>query len=70
MSLSVHVWKAINVARDKGAFAGQACSAPLWELSKRELIELALRLTMRETPEEAVAAVEVELACLRAQEIV
>jgi hypothetical protein len=40
------------------------------DLSKRELVELALRLTMRETPEEAAAAVEVELACLRSQGIV
>lgn len=53
-----------------GAFAGQDCAADLWDLSKRELVELALRLTMRETPEEAAAAVEVELACLRAQGIV
>ena len=67
---SIHVWKARKKAAELGAYAGQSCAAPLWDLSKRELVELALRLTMRETPEEATAAVEVELACLRAQRIV
>ena len=67
---SLHVWKARKKAESMGAYAGEECAARLWDLSKRELVELALRLTMRESPEEAMAAVEVELACLRAQGIV
>lgn len=67
---SLHVWKSRKKAAELGAFAGQDCAADLWDLSKRELVELALRLTMRETPEEATATVQVELACLRSQGIV
>lgn len=44
---SLHVWKAINKAADKGAYAGHPDALPLWELSKRELIEIALRLGER-----------------------
>lgn len=31
-------------ARQLGAFAGQDCAKPLWDLSKRELVEIAIRL--------------------------
>jgi hypothetical protein len=41
---SIHAWKAIEVARRQGGFAGQDCARPFWEMSKRELIEILLRL--------------------------
>ena len=41
---SIHGWKAIEKARALGGFAGVEAALPLWELSKRELIEIALRL--------------------------
>ena len=63
-------WRSRSLAKEKGAFAGDPSAEILWRLSKRELMEVALRLTMKETPVEAVAAVHCELGLLRGQGIV
>ncbi len=41
---SIHTDRSIEKAREKGGFAGDHASLPLWELSKRELVEIAIRL--------------------------
>lgn len=45
---SLHTWKSIQKASEKGAVAGNptfvASNVDLWDLSKRELIEAALHL--------------------------
>ena len=41
---SIHIWKSIDVARRKGAWSGNDNARPLWELSKRELVEAVLHL--------------------------
>jgi DNA invertase Pin-like site-specific DNA recombinase len=41
---SIHVWKAMEKAAQKGGYAGRKDSGPLWDLSKRELVEIAARL--------------------------
>jgi hypothetical protein len=42
--MSIHKWNSMEVARKKGGFAGAAENASLWDLSKRELVEISLRL--------------------------
>lgn len=42
---SIHVWKAIKAARAKGGSAGLEQNLPLWEMSKRELVEALLHLS-------------------------
>ncbi len=41
---SLHVWRAIEKARNKGGYAGNEAAMPLWNMSKRELVEIACRL--------------------------
>lgn len=41
---SLHVWKAREKASRMGGYAGRDDAAPLWDLSKRELVEIAARL--------------------------
>lgn len=41
---SLHIWKSIEKAASKGAYAGSEKTVPIWEMSKRELVEIALRL--------------------------
>ena len=41
---SIHGWKSIEKAREAGGFAGKHGALPLWDLSKRELVEIAIRL--------------------------
>jgi len=41
---SLHIDKSIAKARRMGGFAGQSRAMPLWDMSKRELVELTLRL--------------------------
>lgn len=67
---SIHTWKAREKAAKMGAFAGDEAALPLWELSKRELIEIALRLTMSEVPSEAVKQVQDEHQCLKANGLI
>lgn len=67
--LSVHGEAAMEKARRMGAFAGARETAELWKLSKRELVELALRLTRGNNVEEAVAGAKEELEILRANGI-
>lgn len=42
--MSIHIMRSQEKARLKGAFAGNEGNACLWDLSKRELIEIALRM--------------------------
>ncbi|WP_141247096.1 hypothetical protein [Mesorhizobium sp. WSM3866] len=42
--MSIHTWKARDKAARMGGYAGRDSAAPLWEMSKRELIEIATRL--------------------------
>lgn len=58
--MSIHTWKSIEKAREKGAFAGEDLAVPLWNLSKRELIEIALRLggLTAGNPDDLAAAVD------------
>lgn len=44
--MSIHTWKSMAVAQQRGGLAGDVDSG-LWDLSKRELLEIALRLTER-----------------------
>mgnify|MGYP001167108735 CR=1 FL=1 len=62
---SANAWKSIEKAREKGAFAGVESALPLWNYSKRELVELALRLGSQaageaDDAEAGVRAVEAE----------
>lgn len=41
---SIHAWKAIDKASASGGFAGDRDALPLWDMSKRELIEIAIRI--------------------------
>ena len=41
---SIHQWKAIEKANLMGAYAGNPEAVPLWDMSKRELVEIAIRL--------------------------
>lgn len=41
---SLHAWKSIEKARAAGGFAGEHAALPLWDMSKRELVEIAIRL--------------------------
>lgn len=63
--LSIHGEASMAKAREKGAFAGERETAKLWKLSKRELVEVALRLTREENVTAAIAAVDEELKALR-----
>lgn len=45
--MSAHTQRAMCKARERGGFAGQQHVADLWRLSKRELVEVALRLAGR-----------------------
>jgi diphthamide synthase (EF-2-diphthine--ammonia ligase) len=42
--MSIHTWKAREKAARMGGYAGCDEAAPLWEMSKRELVEIAARL--------------------------
>lgn len=42
--VSIHIWKSINKAARKGGYAGRSETIDLWGLTRRELIEIALRL--------------------------
>lgn len=72
--ISIHSWKAIEKAQSMGAYAGDPLAGPLWEMSKRELVEIALRFAERLadecTVESAVEAVKEERETLRAQKII
>lgn len=67
---SIHVWKGMAVAARKGGFAGDESTLPLWDLPKRELVEIALRLTMTEDVSEAVQRVQDERSALKANGII
>ncbi len=41
---SLHIWKGIEKASRNGGYAGRSETVDVWELSKRELVEIALRL--------------------------
>lgn len=68
--MSIHTNRSKRIARERGGMAGNPAVADLWDLSKRELVELTLRLTMREDAQEAADAVRDELTALRVNGIV
>ena len=45
--MSIHKWKAMNKAASLGAYGGESEAKPVWDLPKRELVEIALRLGER-----------------------
>ncbi len=67
---SIHIWKSIEVAANRGGFAGDPSTLPLWELPKRELVEIALRLTMAENVSDAMQQVQDERSALKANGII
>lgn len=68
--MSVHTGRSMEIARSKGALAGEPEAAPLWELSKREILEVALRLSRAEDAAPAVQAFRDELDALQLNGIV
>ena len=70
--MSLHTDKAMAKARSMGAYAGRPAAADLWALSKRELLEVALRLgeLCAEDAESPASRVREEVACLREQGII
>ena len=42
--MSIHTEKSIALSRERGGAAGQRQNRDLWEMPKRELIEIALHL--------------------------
>lgn len=72
--MSVHTDNAIRKARSMGAYAGNSAAADVWELSKRELVEIALRLAVSsgaaDNPLCAAARVRDECEILRGQGII
>ena len=76
--MSIHFWKSVSIARQKGAFLGaldteQAKS--LGDMSKRELIEIALRLAALQAdnpddPEQAFHRLQDEAHNLKANGII
>lgn len=42
--MSIHTWKAREKASRLGGYAGLDEAAPLWDLTKRDLVEIAARL--------------------------
>ena len=67
---SIHTHRAQAKAAQMGAYAGDESANELWDLSKRELIEIALRLTMAPTPSEAVSQVKDERFTLKQNGII
>jgi hypothetical protein len=47
--MSFHIQRAIEVAQGKGAYAGESVNRKIWDLSKRELVEIALHLAASST---------------------
>ena len=41
---SLHVYRSMERARSKGGYAGLSAALPLWGMSKRELVEIAIRM--------------------------
>ena len=71
---SLHVYKSIDKARANGGYAGLKASLPLWEMSKRELVEIAARLgeicADEGGAENGIARALEEAAALRANRII
>jgi len=59
-----------QVAREKGAFAAHPAAVELWRLSKREILEVALRLSKHDDPSLAVDAFINEYEILKGAGIV
>ncbi|MEL7281328.1 MAG: hypothetical protein AAGK79_13290 [Pseudomonadota bacterium] len=68
--MSVHVQRAQDKAALMGAFAGDPETFDLWEMSKRELVEIALRLTMEDGVDQAAARVREERRVLKQADII
>jgi hypothetical protein len=50
---SIHIARGRDIARNRGGYAGDPTHAELWELPKRELVELVLRLAALAEGDEA-----------------
>ena len=73
--MSIHTWKQIEVAERKGAWASDESCWKFFDLSKRELIEAAIRLAglvAGSDDDIALAAdrLNEEVRCLRANDII
>ncbi len=68
--MSIHKWKAMDKAARMGGYAGCKEAEPLWDMSKRELVEIAMRLTMASSPADAVKQVFDEHQALKANGII
>jgi len=42
--MSMHTDRARALAAQRGGFAGRDCALPLWAMSRRQLVEIAMRL--------------------------
>jgi hypothetical protein len=71
---SIHTWKAREKASRLGGYAGAPDAAHLWDLSKRELIEIALRLGQQcaenDSMEAAIKRVNEEFLALETNGII
>ena len=73
---SLHQWEAIKKANRMGGYAGHPDAVSLWDMSKRELVEIAIRLaemtTDSDSPsvEDAIARVREEHRALKANNII
>ena len=56
--MSIHKNRAILKAKEMGGYAGDPECRDLWDLSKRELVEVALRLGERMNADSIQAAAE------------
>ena len=74
--VSIHVHKAIDKANKLGALAGAPETFHLWELPKREILEIALRFALQMSGDgetscaELVEHVDKELRILRDNKII
>jgi hypothetical protein len=73
--MSIHTMRAQAIAKARGGIAGNPANADLWNLNKRELVEVALRFGAQisgtpDTFEGARQAVLDELAALRSNGII
>ena len=51
MTLSIHAGKSMDKASGLGAAGGDDCTIPLWNMSKRELIECLLHIAAQASDE-------------------
>ncbi len=71
---STHIWRSIEKAASLGGYAGRDTARPIWEMSKRELVEIAIRMSELALgdgdTEAAIARVIEERKILKANRII